>query len=158
MSHIPLPNQEIVWPKTVAKCRCSTEKTWRHFSSLDTRNCPSRPSRCWILNRRCCQLDGRRLRPDKAPAIGATQNNQSCETFQPPTNTATPVLRAGLTEVLVTGMLINMNQFKAKADCDRCETLRCPLGGSPQDNQQEHHGHNDFSDQCCGHRITAGRM
>ncbi len=38
--------------------------------------------------------------------MGATQNSQSCATAQSPTNTAAPVLRAGLTEVLVTGMLI----------------------------------------------------
>ena len=41
-----------------------------------------------------------------APAIGATQNSQSCCSAQPPTNSAGPVLRAGFTEVLVTGMLI----------------------------------------------------
>ena len=37
---------------------------------------------------------------------GAAQNSQSCETAQSPTNSATPVLRAGFTEVLVTGMLM----------------------------------------------------
>ena len=37
---------------------------------------------------------------------GAAQNSQSCETAQSPTNNATPVLRAGFTEVLVTGMLM----------------------------------------------------
>ena len=37
--------------------------------------------------------------------MGATQNSQSCCKAQPPTNKAGPVLRAGLTEVLVTGML-----------------------------------------------------
>ena len=41
-----------------------------------------------------------------APIIGATQNSQSCCSAQPPTNTAVAVLRAGLTEVFVTGMLI----------------------------------------------------
>jgi hypothetical protein len=41
-----------------------------------------------------------------APTIGATQNSHSCSTAQPPTNSAGPVLRAGFTEVLVTGMLI----------------------------------------------------
>src|SRR5512139_1488776 len=40
-----------------------------------------------------------------APAIGATQNSQSCCSAQPPTTSAGPVLRAGFTEVLVTGML-----------------------------------------------------
>src|SRR6188472_3294100 len=40
-----------------------------------------------------------------APTIGASQNSHSCDSAQPPTNSAGPVLRAGLTEVLVTGML-----------------------------------------------------
>ena len=40
------------------------------------------------------------------PTNGAIQNSQSWATAQPPTNKAGPVLRAGLTEVLVTGMLI----------------------------------------------------
>ena len=33
-----------------------------------------------------------------APAIGATQKSQRCAIAQPPTKTATPVLRAGFTE------------------------------------------------------------
>lgn len=37
---------------------------------------------------------------------GATQNNHNCPNAQPPANKAGPVLRAGLTEVLVTGMLM----------------------------------------------------
>ena len=37
---------------------------------------------------------------------GATQKSQSCPSAQPPTKTAGPVLRAGLTDVLVTGMLM----------------------------------------------------
>ena len=44
--------------------------------------------------------------PSMAPTIGATQKSQSWASAQPPTNTATPVLRAGFTEVFVTGMLI----------------------------------------------------
>ena len=38
--------------------------------------------------------------------IGATQNSHNCEVAHPPANSATPVLRAGFTEVFVTGMLI----------------------------------------------------
>ena len=41
-----------------------------------------------------------------APIIGATQNSHNCAIAQPPTINAGPVLRAGFTEVLVTGMLI----------------------------------------------------
>src|ERR1700690_1214297 len=40
----------------------------------------------------------------RAPTIGASQNSQSCSSAHPPTNTAGPVLRAGLTDVLVTGI------------------------------------------------------
>ncbi len=39
-----------------------------------------------------------------APAMGASQKSHSCASAQPPTNTAGPVERAGLTERLVTGM------------------------------------------------------
>jgi hypothetical protein len=39
-----------------------------------------------------------------APTMGATQNSQSWSIAQPPTNIAGPVLRAGLTERLVTGI------------------------------------------------------
>ena len=39
-----------------------------------------------------------------APTIGASQNSQSCDTYSPPANSAGPVLRAGLTDVLVTGI------------------------------------------------------
>ena len=42
---------------------------------------------------------------ERAADSGATQNSQSCVIAQPPTNSAGPVLRAGLTDVLVTGML-----------------------------------------------------
>jgi hypothetical protein len=40
---------------------------------------------------------------------------------QPPANTATPVLRAGLTEVLVTGMLIRVDQRQRQTDGERPE-------------------------------------
>src|SRR5688572_22126867 len=41
-----------------------------------------------------------------APAIGASQNNHNCFKASPPTIKAGPVLRAGLTEVLVIGIEI----------------------------------------------------
>ena len=47
------------------------------------------------------------LAPNSAPTIGATQSAHSCSMAQPPTKRATPVLRAGSTDVLVTGMLIS---------------------------------------------------
>ena len=49
---------------------------------------------------------------------GATQKSQSCAKAQSPTKMATPVLLAGLTEVLVTGMLIKW--FLGKYDCRDC--------------------------------------
>ena len=45
---------------------------------------------------------------------GATQNSQSCYTAPLPANKATPVERAGFTEVLVTGMLIKWIKVSAK--------------------------------------------
>ena len=51
-----------------------------------------------------------------APTIGATQKSQSCSIAQPPTKSAGPVLRAGFTDVLVTGMLIEMDQRERQAD------------------------------------------
>jgi hypothetical protein len=45
------------------------------------------------------------IRPARiAPAIGATQNSHNCSKAQPPAKSAGPVLRAGFTEVLVTGI------------------------------------------------------
>src|SRR6185436_9811561 len=41
-----------------------------------------------------------------APMIGANQNSQSCASAQPPTKSAGPVLRAGLTDRFVTGIPI----------------------------------------------------
>jgi len=46
------------------------------------------------------------LDPSSAPATGAIQNSHNCIMAQPPTYTATPVLRAGFTEVFVTGIVI----------------------------------------------------
>jgi hypothetical protein len=45
---------------------------------------------------------------------GAIQNSQSCCNAQPPTISAGPVLRAGFTEVLVTGMLIRWISVSAR--------------------------------------------
>ena len=44
--------------------------------------------------------------PSNPPPSGAAQNSQSCCKAQPPTNSACPVERAGLTEVLSTGIEI----------------------------------------------------
>src|SRR5208282_4866189 len=44
--------------------------------------------------------------PGTPPTIGASQNNHNCDTAHPPTKIAGPVLRAGFTERLVTGIPI----------------------------------------------------
>ncbi len=49
-----------------------------------------------------------------APAKGATQNNQSWPTYSPPAKRAGPVLRAGLTEVLVIGIEIRWMSVSAR--------------------------------------------
>lgn len=46
------------------------------------------------------------IAPMIAPTIGITQKNHSCDIAIDGPNTATPVLRAGFTEVLVTGIEI----------------------------------------------------
>ena len=46
--------------------------------------------------------------------MGATQKSHSCSIAQPPTKTAGPVLRAGFTEVFVTGMLMRWMRVSAK--------------------------------------------
>ena len=42
----------------------------------------------------------------KAPKIGIVMNSHNCGMYSPPAKIACEILRAGLTEVFVTGMLI----------------------------------------------------
>ena len=56
-----------------------------------------------------------------APASGASQKSQSCPSAQPPTKSAWLVLRAGFTEVLVTGIEIRWISVKREADRERRE-------------------------------------
>jgi hypothetical protein len=49
-----------------------------------------------------------------APKSGATTNTQSWLSAQPPTKTAGPMLRAGFTEVFVTGMPTQWIRTKTK--------------------------------------------
>ncbi len=44
--------------------------------------------------------------PNTPPMMGITRKNYNCVKAMPPSNNAGPELRAGFTEVLVTGMLI----------------------------------------------------
>ena len=52
------------------------------------------------------------MAPIKPPTIGANQKSQSCSMAQPPAHSAMPALRAGFTEVCVTGMLIQWMSVK----------------------------------------------
>ena len=77
---------------------------------------------------------------------------------QPPTKTATPVLRAGFTEVLRDGDADQVDQGQAEADRDGREALRGALVGGAEDDHEEHHRHDDLGDQAGGQRVAAGRM
>lgn len=52
--------------------------------------------------------------PSTPPMMGATQKAQSCCKAIPPSRSAGPVLRAGLTEVFVTGIEIRWISVRPK--------------------------------------------
>ena len=56
-----------------------------------------------------------------APTIGASQNSHSWEIAQSPTITAGPVLRAGFTDVFVTGMPISLSSKAKKTGMKRSQ-------------------------------------
>ena len=58
--------------------------------------------------------------------MGASQKSQSCFRYTPPAKKATPVLRAGLTEVLVTGMLIRWIRVRARPMAMGAKPLGAP--------------------------------
>ena len=93
-----------------------------------------------------------------APTSGATQNSHNCATAQPPTITAGPVLRAGFTEVLVTGMLIRWMSVRHRPMAIGRKARRGPRVGGAENHDQEHEGHHDFGDQTGPERVAAGRM
>src|SRR4051812_38019996 len=71
------------------------------------------------------------MRPTKpaiiAPRIGATQNSHSCASAAPPTKRAGPVLRAGLTEVFVTGIEIRWIRVRARPIGMPAKPVAAPL-------------------------------
>ena len=69
------------------------------------------------------------------PTIGASQNSQSCPSAHPPTISAGPVLRAGFTEVLVTGILIKVDQSQDEAYRNRSESCRHATIGRAHDHE-----------------------
>ena len=82
-----------------------------------------------------------------APTIGATQKSHSCESAQPPTKIAGPVLRAGFTDVLVTGMLTRWISVSARPIGMPGEAGRRALVRRAEDHDQEHEGHHDLADE-----------
>ena len=94
------------------------------------------------------------------PGSERSQNSQSCAN-RPTAWTnkrAGPVLRAGLTDVFVTGIDDQMDQRQAKPDRDRGKTLAVPSVRRAEDDDQEKERHHDLGDEGRQHRITAGRM
>ena len=69
--------------------------------------------------------------------MGATQNSQSWSSAHPPANKAGAVERAGLTEVLVTGIDDQMDQGQAQTDGDWREARGRAAMGRAQDHEQE---------------------
>ena len=65
------------------------------------------------------------------PTSGTSQKTHSCCSAQVPWKIATPVLRAGLTEVLVTGMLDQVDQGQRQADRQRANPAGARLSVTP---------------------------
>ena len=82
-----------------------------------------------------------------APRMGASQNSHNCPRAQPPTKRAGPVLRAGLTDRLVTGMPIRWISVRPRPMAMGAKPLRRPLVGGAQDDHQEHEGQDHLGDQ-----------
>jgi hypothetical protein len=62
---------------------------------------------------------------------------------QPPTNRAGPVLRAGLTEVLVTGMLIRWIRVRQRPIAIGARAAGAFVG-RPHDDEEKHHRHHNL--------------
>ena len=84
-------------------------------------------------------------RPPRRPAAGATQNSQSCSSAQPPTNSAGPVLRAGFTEVLVTGMLIRWIRVRHRPMAIGAKPAGALPWVAPRMMNRKHEGHHDLA-------------
>ncbi len=92
-----------------------------------------------------------------APTIGATQNSQSCCSAAPPTNSAGPVERAGLTDVLVTGIEIRWIKVNASPMAIGAKPTGARPCGCAEDNHQEHEGQQKLDDQRRAQAIFARR-
>ena len=82
-----------------------------------------------------------------APTIGATQKSQSCASAQPPTKSAGPVLRAGFTDVFVTGMLIRWISVRPSPIAIGAKPAGARAVGRAEDDDQEHEGQHDLGDE-----------
>ena len=90
-----------------------------------------------------------------APISGAIQNSQSCASAQPPTKIAGPVLRAGFTEVLVTGMLIRWIRVSPRPMAIGAKPWRRPLVGGPENDHQEHERQHHLGDEAGRQGVAA---
>ncbi len=75
-----------------------------------------------------------------APTSGATMNSHTWLSAVPPTTSAGPRLRAGLTEVPVSGMPMRCTITRREADGDARRTLDRRLVGGEQDDHDEDGG------------------
>ena len=91
-----------------------------------------------------------------APMIGASQNSQSWATYSPPANSAGPVLRAGLTEVLVTGIETRWISVRARPIGMPAKPDRGALRGGADDDEQEEEGHQDLHREAGAQAVLAG--
>ena len=89
--------------------------------------------------------------------MGATQNSQSCSRAHPPAKRAGAVLRAGFTDVFVTGMLMRWMRVSPSPMAMGESLGRATVGGA-EDDDQEQPGHHDLGDEARGHRVAAGRV
>ena len=91
---------------------------------------------------RCSQRDTKPA--SKAPTSGASQNSQSWAIYGPPANRAGPVLRAGLTEVLVTGIEIRWMSVRHRPIGMPAKPDRRALRRAADDDEQEEEGQQHF--------------
>ena len=72
-----------------------------------------------------------------APTSGASQNTHSCAGAPSPLKNATPVERAGFTDVFEIGIEIRWISVRRQADCQTREPLRGAVVGGAEDHEQE---------------------
>ena len=87
-----------------------------------------------------------------APMMGATMKSQSWSIAQPPTKIAWLMLRAGFTEVFVTGNADEMNQHQHEADGQAGEADRGFHVGRAENGEDEEEGQHDFRHESGAHR------